>query len=223
MAPGRAGRPRCRAARRAGRRRQPGARSGIASRVAQPARRASRRHAPPAQAACRRPPRGEPAASPSTRSRHRSSAGRTCRPLSRGAAGAWYNARTSMDVFLGKESFPGPCVCAATSSGSYAGQAHFNGCIAFSNWQKEEVAAVLPDELELAVNTSAASELHPVAFIFGEQTDGATIFGGITFPMGVNYHELAFAIPFVKHRRGPYLHTFVPRMYSSFFPATWAG
>jgi hypothetical protein len=128
-----------------------------------------------------------------------------------------------MDVFLGKESFPGPWVCAGISSGSYAGQAHFNGCIAFSNWLKEEVAAVLPDELELAVNTSAAPGLHPVAFIFGEQTEGATIFGGVTFPMGVNYHELAFAIPFVKHRRGRYLHTFVPRMYSSFFPATWAG
>ena len=128
-----------------------------------------------------------------------------------------------MDVFLGKGSFPGPWVCAGISSGSYAGQAHFNGCIAFSNWLKEEVAAVLPDELELAVNTSAAPGLHPVAFIFGEQTEGATIFAGVTFPMGVNYHELAFAIPFVKHRRGRYLHTFVPRMYSSFFPATWAG
>jgi hypothetical protein len=130
-----------------------------------------------------------------------------------------------MDAFLGKESFPGPSVGTGTrtASGSYAGQAHFNGCIAFCNWRREEVAAVLPDELELAPNRSTTAELHPVAFVFGEQTEGATIFGGVTFRMGVNYHECAFAIPFVKHRRGRYLHTFVPRMYSSFFPATWVG
>src|SRR5262249_5149920 len=207
----------------AGHRRLGGARSGTASRAPRPARRASRRHALPRQVACRAPSRREPAASPSSPSRHRSSASRTCRPLSRRAAGAWYDARTSMDIFLGKESCPGPCVCAGTASGSYAGQAHFNGCIAFSNWQKEEVAAVLPDELELAVNTSAAAELHPVVFIFGEQTEGATIFGGVTFPMRVNYHELAFAIPFVKNRRGTHLHPFVPRVVSVFFPARWAG
>lgn len=128
-----------------------------------------------------------------------------------------------MDRFLGKEWFPGPCVDVNAFTGSFVGQADFNGCIAFCNWRKEDVAAVLPVELELAVNTSFAPELHPVAFIFGEQTEGATIFGGVTFPMGVNYHEFALAIPFVKHRRGRNLHTFVPRMYSSFFPATWAG
>ena len=31
------------------------------------------------------------------------------------------------------------------------------------------------------------------------------------------------AIPFVKHRRGRFLHTYVPRMYSSYYPATWHG
>jgi hypothetical protein len=39
----------------------------------------------------------------------------------------------------------------------------------------------------------------------------------------VQYYEFAMAIPFVKHRRGRYLHTYIPRMYSSYFPATWQG
>jgi hypothetical protein len=128
-----------------------------------------------------------------------------------------------MDSFFGKESFPGPCLDVNAFTGSFVGQATFNGCIAFCNWRREDVAAVLPAELELAENTSFAPEWHPVAFVFGEQTEGATIFGGITFPLDLNYYELAFAIPFVKHRRGHNLHTFVPRMYSTFFPATWAG
>ena len=128
-----------------------------------------------------------------------------------------------MDAFLGKESFPGPWIGIAAGGGSYAGQARFTGCIAFCNWRREDVRALLPEELDLAMNTSSTPEVHPIAFMFGEQAEGATIFGGITFPMRVSYRELALAIPFVKHRRGTNLHVFVPRMYSSFFPATWAG
>jgi hypothetical protein len=126
-----------------------------------------------------------------------------------------------METFLGIEAFSDACVAAFT--GSYAGQAAFDGCIACCNWPSSDVARILPPELALAENRSARVDLHPVAFVFGEQRQGATIFGGITFPLGVNYHELALAVPFVKHRQGQRLHTFVPRMYSSFYPATWAG
>ena len=126
-----------------------------------------------------------------------------------------------MDRFLPKDAFAASSA-PAPFTGSYAGQAAFNGCIAFCNWRRDDVAALLPPDLELATNISAL-EFHPVAFIFGEQTEGATIFAGITFPLGVRYHEFALAIPFVEHRRGRSLHIFVPRMYSSFFPATWAG
>jgi hypothetical protein len=127
-----------------------------------------------------------------------------------------------MNTFLTKEAFPGPCVDVKTSSVTFVGQARFNGCITFCNWLRSDVEALLPAELELPANT-AATNVHPVAFIFGEQTEGATIFAGITFPLGVQYHEFAMAIPFVKHRRGRYLHTFIPRMYSSYFPAIWHG
>src|SRR4030095_9646120 len=128
---------------------------------------------------------------------------------------------TAMDGFLPKEAFAGT-TATRPAAPSYVGQAVFNGCIAFCNWRRDDVAAVLPGELQLATTTSAPA-FHPVAFIFGEQTEGATIFAGITFPLGVRYHEFAMAIPFVEHRPGRALHIFVPRMYSSFFPATWAG
>jgi hypothetical protein len=126
-----------------------------------------------------------------------------------------------MDEFLGREVFLGPFI--SEPSPTFVGQAVFNGCVAFCNWSREDVARVLPVDLELAVNASRAPGLHPLVFIFGEQTEGATIFGGVTFPLGVRYHEFGIAIPFVKYRRGQYLHTFVPLMCSSYFPATWAG
>ncbi len=127
-----------------------------------------------------------------------------------------------MDAFLGMEAFAG-LGHPAPFTGSWVGQAVFNGCIAFCNWPADDVAAIVPPELELAVNASESPAVHPVVFLFGEQTEGATIFAGITFPLGVRYHEFAFAIPFVVHRRLRSVHTFVPRMYSSFYPATWAG
>jgi hypothetical protein len=126
-----------------------------------------------------------------------------------------------MEGFLGQDFFRGPSVAAPCPT--FVGQADFNGCIAFCNWSRDDVARILPADLELAVNVSPTPDLHPLVFIFGEQTQGATIFGGMTFRMGVRYHEFGMAIPFVKHRRGQHLHTFVPLMCSSYFPATWAG
>lgn len=82
---------------------------------------------------------------------------------------------------------------------------------------------MLPPELELAPNRSSTPELHPVLLILGEQTEGAWIVADRVLPLGLRYHEVAVAIPFVKHRRGRYLHTHVPRMYSSSPPANWNG
>jgi hypothetical protein len=128
-----------------------------------------------------------------------------------------------MDAFLTNAAFAGAVLDVNASSVTFVGQARFNGCITFCNWPRRDVEALLPKELELAANAAATADVHPVAFIFGEQTEGATIFAGIPFPMGVRYHEFAMAIPFVKHRRGRYLHSYVPRMYSSYFPAVWHG
>ena len=128
-----------------------------------------------------------------------------------------------MDTFPRRASFPGPCIDVKASAATFVGQSCFDGCIAFCNWRRSDVAALLPAELELAASSDAAADGHPVAFIFGEQTQGARIFAGMTFPLGVHYHEFAMAIPFVKHRHGQYLHVYIPRMYAGYFPAVWHG
>jgi len=126
-----------------------------------------------------------------------------------------------MQEFLGRDSFLGACLDAPKLT--FVGRADFNGCIAFFNWSRVDVARVLPSELELAANVSVTPDVHPLVLIFGEQERGATIFGGMTLPTGVGYYELGMAIPFVTHRRGRHLHNFIPLMYSSFFPPIWAG
>ncbi|HVN85620.1 MAG TPA: hypothetical protein VMW17_12330 [Candidatus Binatia bacterium] len=102
-------------------------------------------------------------------------------------------------------------------------EASFNGHIVFSNWSRAEVEKLLPPDLELCANISATPDIHPVVFIFGDQAQGAMLFGGFTFSLGVQYQELGVAVPFVKHRRDPLIHTFMARMYSSYDIATWNG
>ena len=128
-----------------------------------------------------------------------------------------------MDRFLGRTAFPGPAVDLAASGASFAGQAIFNGCIAVANWPRAEVARLVPAELELAANCSDTPDLHPIVFVFGEQTAGAIIFAGYPVLAGPDYGEFALVIPFVRHRGGRNLHVHVPRMYSGYFPATWNG
>jgi hypothetical protein len=125
-----------------------------------------------------------------------------------------------MKAFLGRNCFAG----ATTSyTGPFLSQASFAGCVAFSNWPRVDVERLLPAELELAVNISETPDAHPVVFIFGEVAEGATILAGFAVPLGVRYAEFALAIPFVTHKDGRSLHTYIPRMYSSHFPATWTG
>jgi hypothetical protein len=127
-----------------------------------------------------------------------------------------------MDCFLGRSAFAGPVIDVDAAGTRFAGQARFSGCIAFTNWPRAEVEALLPPELELAPNTMAV-DLHPVVFVFGDQADGALLFAGVTLPTGVTYQELGIVVPFVRQRGGQHLHSYVPRMYSSYFPAVWHG
>jgi len=128
-----------------------------------------------------------------------------------------------MDPFLDRTAFPGPTIDLAASGASFAGQARFNGCIAVTNWLRAEVERLLPPQLALAANASPTPDIHPMIFVFGEQTQGAVIFARLPVPAGPDYGEFALAIPFVRHRDGRHLHVHVPRMYSSYFPATWNG
>ena len=128
-----------------------------------------------------------------------------------------------MDTFLDTTAFPGPVVGRNVLANPFVSQASFNGYIAFTNWPRAEAGRLLPPDLELCANVSATPDAHPVVFIFGDQTQGAMLFGGFTFSLGVHYQELAMAIPFVKHKHGEYVHTYMVRMYSGYTVATWNG
>jgi len=128
-----------------------------------------------------------------------------------------------MQPFLDERCFVGASDAERGSPRSFVGQATFNGCIAFANWPRREVERLLPPELRLAKNVSSTPQLHPLVFIFGDNTEGATIFGGITLPLGVQYPEFALVVPFVQHGSHSHLQVYIPRMYSGYFPATWNG
>jgi hypothetical protein len=127
-----------------------------------------------------------------------------------------------MDRFLGRSAFAGPAVHADAAARGFAGEARFSGCIAFTNWPRDDVTALLPPELTLAHNATAP-DVHPVVFVFGDQADGALLFAGLTVQTPISYQELGIIVPFVQHRGRPHLHNWVPRMYSSYFPAVWHG
>jgi hypothetical protein len=128
-----------------------------------------------------------------------------------------------MDRFLSRESFPGPALTFGALSRPFMGEARFDGCIVFTNWPRPEVERLLPPELQLAANTSGLSDVHPVAFMFGALRQTTILLAGIAIPTGVEYHELLMAIPFVIHRRGRYLHTYIARMFSSAPASVFVG
>jgi len=128
-----------------------------------------------------------------------------------------------MEAFLGKRFFPGSFVNQDAARASWLARARFHGHIILMHWQRAEVERVLPAELALATNNSSTPDLHPVIFFFGALADTATIFAGITVPAVFTWTEFVAAIPFVTHRRGRYLHTYIPRIYSSYFPPLWHG
>lgn len=128
-----------------------------------------------------------------------------------------------MDTFLPARAFPGPELAVESYRGGFVGQAMFSGGIAVFNRPRREVEELLPEGLELLWNTSNAKDFHPVAFLFGYQVEGTTIFGGIETPLGIAYPETCLAIPFVRGHGGRYRQTFVVHMATDFLPAAWSG
>lgn len=103
----------------------------------------------------------------------------------------------------------------------YVGESRFDGCVAFATCPRAALATLLPPDVEPV--GAGSGEMHPVVFVFGEQTEGAFLFGGFSFPMGIRYHEAAIIVPAVCRRGDGRLHNFIPRMYASYFPAVWNG
>ena len=126
-----------------------------------------------------------------------------------------------MEPFLDRVSFGGSPDATRPAARSFVGQARFDGCIAFTNWTRKDVAALLPPDVRLAANTTSTPHLHPVVFVFGEHSRGTLLFGGLAVPTGIAYFEFGMAIPFVEDRGG--LGVYVPRMYASWFPPVWSG
>jgi len=128
-----------------------------------------------------------------------------------------------MDVFLPARAFPGPALGVDSYRGGFVGQAMFSGGIAVFNRPRAELEKLLPEGLELMWNTSSTPDLHPVAFLFGDQVEGTTIFGGVENPLGIEYPETCLAIPFVQGVGGRYAQSFIPHMATDFLPAAWSG
>lgn len=119
--------------------------------------------------------------------------------------------------------FDGRVQTAESAGAPLASQAVFYGCVVVTSWPRDDVRVLLPDDLEPASDVSGSSGRHPVVFLLGDQRRGAVIFAGIEFPSRLVYQEFTMAVPFVRHRSGRFLHIYLPRMVSSFLPATWVG
>ncbi len=111
----------------------------------------------------------------------------------------------------------------AGSQPDIGGSTDYDGHIVFTNLTRTVVDDVLPDDLKLAANSEQPAQ-HPVALIFGDQTNLTwTLPGGfqMTFPGG--YNELILFIPFVqKDGTGP-MHNYVVGMYLDWLDGVTGG
>jgi len=128
-----------------------------------------------------------------------------------------------MKCGLRRSDFLGPSIDGRRANVSFLGQARFDGVVALTRWSREEAQRLLPIELELAPTSAHVPDSHPVLVVLGEQSQTAALLGGLTFPTGLDYHEMAFIVPYVRRRGGTYLHSFIPRMYASDSWAVWSG
>lgn len=127
-----------------------------------------------------------------------------------------------MDVFLDRDAFTGPVIEAGAVINQFMGEARFDGYLAFTSWPRAEIEPALPAELTLA-SSRADLDVHPVVFMFGALRNTTILFGGVAIPTGVEYPEFLMAVPFVRHRRGRNLHTYMARMYSSVRASVFVG
>lgn len=127
-----------------------------------------------------------------------------------------------MVPLLGRESFPGEWISAESAGASWVGEAHFDGVVVVTLWDRADVVALLPSAWHAAGHAERLDR-HPVVFTLGRQRRTAVLFGGMRLPSDADYGEAMIAVPFVTRERGGGLHTFVPRMYASDRRATWSG
>ena len=100
------------------------------------------------------------------------------------------------------------------------GQAIFCGCLAVINVGRQPLERSMPPSLRLPARRDGQV---PCLLLFGEQTEATTCFGGIPMPWSIRYHELMFAVPFVRREGTDTEHLYVHRMVCDFWPAVWVG
>jgi hypothetical protein len=105
---------------------------------------------------------------------------------------------------------------------SFVLRAVFNGVVVFAAAPRSALERALPDELRLGSNR-APSDWHPVLFIVGDQTRGASRLAGIDLEWGTQYQELVVAVPFVTPRCAGTLGVYAAGMFSSSVPSNWVG
>lgn len=128
-----------------------------------------------------------------------------------------------MDVFLHRDAFHGPAIGAAAVIDRFMGESRFDGGLACCNWSRHDVTRILPSELTLADNHSPTPDVHPVLFLFGGLRKTSIIVGDAAIPTGVDYPEFLMAVPYVRHRSGRYLHTYMARMFSGVPTSVFVG
>lgn len=107
---------------------------------------------------------------------------------------------------------------------SWGGESEYSGQLIFTNLTRDAVENVLPSDLELAVNTSAAfAHLHPVILMLGTQANTAWLFPWGSPAVGQNYQELILLVPFVQKTGKSRWHNYVVKMYLNDFVATVLG
>lgn len=118
--------------------------------------------------------------------------------------------------------FPGRVDAAERAGTPLASQAWFHGHAVVTLWPRADIEALLPPPFEPAPNPRLPDS-HPVLFLFGDQRNGAVIYGGVTLASRVVYQEFTMAVPFARHRECGSLHLYLPCMVSSFRPAVLTG
>ncbi len=111
---------------------------------------------------------------------------------------------------------------AVTPGAQFVSRAVFDGTIVCASRSRTEVERALPRELRLTPRGGEADS-HPVLFVVGDQTRGASRVAGIEVEWGTRYEELVVAVPFVAPRRGGSDSVFAAGMFSSYYVPNWWG
>lgn len=104
----------------------------------------------------------------------------------------------------------------------FVSRAVFNGAIVWAAASRSMLERAIPGELRLA-SAGSDTDWHPLLFILGDQTCGASRVAGIDVEWGTTYQELVVAVPFVVPRRSGSLSVYAGVMFSSYYAANWWG